>query len=169
MVESIIRIRRVKCDESKPHYWKCTSTGCWCEGPIAQEYRFVYDRSFKQHGPPTISLPQHMLTQNGDKQERRAFNFLHEAVPVLFGGPRLGLLVLSRFLAEPFRAYHLECSASNRFVARALPRLSLSDRACWCNLSLTHTMTKHWDGITELLPILKSTYNIIHMTHLSLC
>jgi hypothetical protein len=25
------------------------------------------------------------LTQNGDKQERRAFNFLHEAVPVLSG------------------------------------------------------------------------------------
>jgi hypothetical protein len=35
--------------------------------------------------PPTISLPQHMLTQNGDIQERRAFNFLHEAVPVLSG------------------------------------------------------------------------------------
>jgi hypothetical protein len=73
---TIDRIRRVKCDEQKPHCFRCTSTGRKCDG----------------YQPDTVpSQPGHFLHNislvfPGSPKERRAFEFFRNCTaPEFFG------------------------------------------------------------------------------------
>jgi hypothetical protein len=76
------RIRKVKCDETKPHCTRCTSTGRACDG-----YGYPTDRHKPLQPTPTSSLtrdpsPLPLVSQ----AEIRALDFFHRAVaPVIAG------------------------------------------------------------------------------------
>ncbi|KAH8811131.1 hypothetical protein F5884DRAFT_266397 [Xylogone sp. PMI_703] len=81
----VCKIRRVKCDETKPHCTRCTSTGRNCEG-----YRRVLERSksrsrpkfLPRHTPtsPSTTALQILWAPSSDVQEsmedRQSFHFL---------------------------------------------------------------------------------------------
>ncbi|OBT67997.1 hypothetical protein VE03_01523 [Pseudogymnoascus sp. 23342-1-I1] len=60
------KIRRVKCDESKPHCRRCLSTGRTCDG-----YSPPRDHSH------SIPLPSALTTLPGTPSERHSFHFFH--------------------------------------------------------------------------------------------
>ena len=73
---TIDRIRRVKCDEQKPHCFRCTSTGRKCDG-----YRSETIPSQPGHHLHNISL-----VLPGSPKERRAFEFFRNCTaPEFFG------------------------------------------------------------------------------------
>ena len=64
------RIRRVKCDEAKPHCHRCTSTGRKCDGYSTQEARHA------EHAPNTPSLiPSVSVDPCATTLEKRTFEF----------------------------------------------------------------------------------------------
>ncbi|KAL3439771.1 hypothetical protein BJX65DRAFT_71810 [Aspergillus insuetus] len=75
------RKRRVKCDESKPHCSRCTSTGRKCDGyALTSPPRYG---GLVRWSPPLIATPS---SGRGDAQETRAFQFFYErTVPSLSG------------------------------------------------------------------------------------
>ncbi|KIW37776.1 hypothetical protein, variant [Exophiala oligosperma] len=108
------KIRRVKCDETKPSCKRCTSTGRKCDG-----YEFPKETSEKSSSPSTSSPPsrsygviQHLFQPDsiskpfqGNTQERRIFHrFQYCTVPAFAGGSEAGFwtnLVLKVGLEEP--------------------------------------------------------------------
>jgi Fungal Zn(2)-Cys(6) binuclear cluster domain len=79
-----VRIRRIKCDETKPRCQKCTSSGRECEGPLTPRFKFVQIN-------PSISRSA-SFTPKHNELERRAFEFIrHCGVP---NGESWGALVL---------------------------------------------------------------------------
>lgn len=85
VVPTNFRIRKVKCDEEKPCCRRCRETGRRCEGPTAQEFRFIHDRPAvsKESGPhPELSL---VAPQHGD-DERRAFHYFRQRAAPVFAG-----------------------------------------------------------------------------------
>jgi len=80
------RIRKVKCDETRPYCRKCTESGRKCEGPIARQFRFVHDEPFSRSTTPTPQLEVSLLTPQHNKDERRAFHyFTHRDAPISAG------------------------------------------------------------------------------------
>lgn len=83
-----IRIRRVKCDETKPRCHRCMNTGRVCDGPRSlQAIVFQYEQPHRTNSKSPIFAhtisSQPWLTHPG---ERRAFSFfLQQAVPTLSG------------------------------------------------------------------------------------
>lgn len=111
------RIRRVKCDEAKPHCGKCTSTGRKCDGyatsPSPQQV------SPAESPPPAVSP----LTPCSTALERRAFDwFRSRTLTVIsghFGDDTYDRIALQLYHAEPavrhtinaFGALHLEINS----------------------------------------------------------
>ncbi|CEL01302.1 hypothetical protein ASPCAL00888 [Aspergillus calidoustus] len=75
------RKRRVKCDETKPHCTRCTSTGRKCDGyPSSSPPR--HDGLVRWSLPLIVAPP----SGNGNARETRAFQFFYErTVPSLSG------------------------------------------------------------------------------------
>ena len=76
LTQTRLRIRKLKCDEKKPHCRRCTSTGRKCEG---------YAREL----PPGVRLSRPAYLQSGpsDPRERRALQFFCEAAGPHLSGP----------------------------------------------------------------------------------
>ncbi|KIX02491.1 uncharacterized protein Z518_08432 [Rhinocladiella mackenziei CBS 650.93] len=79
------RIRRVKCDETKPHCRKCTELGRKCEGPVANQIRFVREQPARPKAP-TLQTELSLLAPQHPDDERHAFDyFTHRAAPIFAG------------------------------------------------------------------------------------
>ncbi|KAK5457907.1 hypothetical protein LTR20_008654 [Exophiala xenobiotica] len=80
------RIRRIKCDETRPYCRKCTESGRKCDGPAVQQVRFIRDEPIYRPSTPSL-LPEVSLIaphRNGD--ERRAFNYFTKRAAPIFAG-----------------------------------------------------------------------------------
>lgn len=79
------RVRRVKCDETKPYCRRCIASGRRCEGPLPHRFLFVQDLPTTAEAPtflPEISL----IAPQRSYEERWAFNyFVHRAAPLFAG------------------------------------------------------------------------------------
>jgi hypothetical protein len=85
LVTNASRIRRVKCDETKPDCNRCTSTGRKCEGyPVPTPSRGNSRSLATQHqahgGETLCSLSLYRLSSEipGDEAEQRSFHYLRE-------------------------------------------------------------------------------------------
>ena len=80
------RIRRVKCDESKPSCRNCTSTGRKCEGPAVHQVQFIQDQPLSRASTPVLLPDVSLLTAAHPYYERRAFDhFVKHGAPIFAG------------------------------------------------------------------------------------
>ncbi|RVX67811.1 hypothetical protein B0A52_07739 [Exophiala mesophila] len=80
------KIRRVKCDETKPHCRRCTESGRKCEGPVSNRIMFVEGQSISSSRSTTPQLELSPFAPQHSESERRAFHFyLNRAAPVFAG------------------------------------------------------------------------------------
>lgn len=80
------RIRKVKCDETRPSCRKCTESGRQCEGPSARQFHFVQDQHISRSSTPTPQPEVSLLAPQHNQAERRAFHyFTHRAAPIFAG------------------------------------------------------------------------------------
>jgi hypothetical protein len=68
-----VRIRRVKCDETKPECERCTSTGRKCDGYLTQPHKKT-DLVSKPHLDELV-VCRSINWEQGDFAERRAIDF----------------------------------------------------------------------------------------------
>ncbi|EXJ75705.1 uncharacterized protein A1O5_00212 [Cladophialophora psammophila CBS 110553] len=80
------KIRRVKCDETKPYCRRCTETGRKCEGPVVREIRFIQNKMVSQAATPSPSRVVSLLAPLHAEDERRAWHyFMYGAAPAFAG------------------------------------------------------------------------------------
>ncbi|ETN42028.1 uncharacterized protein HMPREF1541_03967 [Cyphellophora europaea CBS 101466] len=84
------KIRRVKCDETRPSCNKCVQTGRKCDGPLTE--RIIINYGHQHVNAPTSVTNQSLTTTNPvhkpftNPDEARAFEyFVHRAAPALAG------------------------------------------------------------------------------------
>ena len=80
------RIRRVKCDETKPYCRKCTATGRQCEGPVVRQFRIIQDQPVSRSTTPKPQLEVSLLAPQHSEDGRRAFHYFTHCAAPLFAG-----------------------------------------------------------------------------------
>lgn len=127
------RIRKVKCDETRPYCRRCTESGRKCEGPIVRQFRFVHDEPFSWSTTPTPQLEVSLLTPHHSKDERRAFHyFTHRDAPISAG--------------------HVDA----RFWQDLVPQLAHTYEFVWDTVVCLGSLLEHVD-YTSLTPTFDST------------
>ncbi|KIW67077.1 hypothetical protein PV04_06351 [Phialophora macrospora] len=80
------KIRRVKCDETRPYCRRCTETGRKCEGPVIRRIRFIRSQPAITSTIPTPQLEVSLLAPQHSEHERRAFRYFMRRAAPLFAG-----------------------------------------------------------------------------------
>lgn len=80
------RIRRVKCDETKPFCHRCTDSGRRCEGPATYRFRFVDDEAIIWPRKPLLESGISLFAPQHTHDERRAVDLFVRNLSPLFAG-----------------------------------------------------------------------------------
>jgi hypothetical protein len=103
------RIRRIKCDEQKPHCFKCTSTGRKCDG-----YQFK-----SLPGQPGRLVHNISLILPGTPKERRAFEFFRTCTAPELCGYFPEEFWQRNILLKMLRAARMACESSACWIMGA--------------------------------------------------
>ncbi|KAI1618902.1 hypothetical protein EDD36DRAFT_44914 [Exophiala viscosa] len=80
------KIRRVKCDETRPSCRNCTTTGRKCEGPIANQVQFIQGPPLSRASTPVLVPEISPVDAAHPYYERRAFDhFVKHGAPIFAG------------------------------------------------------------------------------------